>query len=345
MTAGLNAMDTFGAETWQRQDRFSLVPEVAGLSYHTGIYKHLAGMDPARHNDRFSHLWFWTQQNGLNEPEYVMPQVRVETCIAPFAFETRFIEAGAQAPEPHLVESLGPWAYKVEFGTRSTLGVRHNADYIYHRYRSSLLVDTASAIAGDHRSGLTVLDVACHCGVFSLQFAERGFRHVHGVDLRQENVRQAEYLRNTFGVSNVVFSQGNARDLNSLPAADVVFCGGLLYHVTFPIELLYSLWTKTREFLVLDTLTHKHPFSGFHLVCNKDVNYSAEGEFSYELHPTYRAVCDALYAVGFKVVYELVGSGAANVPNYDSGNVRSFIAAKSDRGLLPDFVERLNHRP
>jgi len=321
--------------------QFSLVPEVTSLRYNSNIYSDLAGMDPAKHSNRFSHWWFWTQQNGLNEPEYLMPQIRVETHVAPFTFERRFVDSGRAIPERQQISALDPWAYQVEFGPASTLGVRHNADYIYHRYRASLLVDTAAAIAGESRSSMSVLDVACHCGVFSLEFAERGFRHVTGVDLRPSNIRQAYFLRDTFGVQNTVFLEKNVRMLQDLPVADVVFCGGLLYHVTFPMELMYNLWTKTGQFLVFDTLTHKHPFSGFHLVCNKDVNYSAEGEFGYELHPTYRAVCDGLYAVGFKVVYELVGSGASDAPNYDSGNVRSFVAGKSDDGMLPEFVNRL----
>jgi ubiquinone/menaquinone biosynthesis C-methylase UbiE len=302
-------------------------------------------MDPAKHKTRFNHWWFFVQHNGLNEPEYLMPQIRVETHVEPFIFEQRFLNAGRTAPEQDQINALAPWAYQIEFGDISTLGVRTPEDYIYHRYRASLLVDTAAAIAGEHRSSLSVLDVACHCGVFSLQFAERGFRNVTGVDLRSSNIRQAQFLRDIFDVPNVLFVEKNARKLQDFPVTDIVFCGGLLYHVTFPLELIHDLWKTTGQFLVFDTLTHTHPFSGFHLVCDKNVNYSAEGEFSYEFHPTYRAVCDALYAVGFKVIYELIGSGAANAPHYHSGNVRSFVAAKSDLGMLPDFINRLSRRP
>lgn len=89
-----------------------------------------------------------------------------------------------------------------------------------HRYGKSLLIDTIACIAGSRASTLTVLDVACHCGLFTLELAERGFGQVTGLDLRERNVSHARFLA--------------------------------------------------------------------------DVEYSAEGETHYELHPTYRALCDAL---------------------------------------------------
>ena len=93
---------------------------------------------------------------------------------------------------------------------------------------------------------------------------------------------------------------------------------------------------------MLDSLCHNYPLSAFHPVCGKNVDYSAEGETHYELHPTYRALCDALYAVGFTTVYELIGDLAPEVPHYAQGNVRSFVAAKNDAGLLSDFLRRLS---
>jgi hypothetical protein len=71
------------------------------------------------------------------------------------------------------------------------------------------------------------------------------------------------------------------------------------------------------------------------------VAYSAEGEFSYELQPTYRAVCEALKAVGFATIYEVIGDKGGEVPLYESGNVRTFVAAKHSGRLLDEFVASL----
>jgi|GEM_PF-1242497 len=319
-------------------DRILHVPPTS--SYQAAIYDVFTGMDPKDHQNRFAKWWFYNDKNGQNVPEYLMPQLQVDTDIEPFTFERRFIAEGMKPPSKQEIEALAPWAYQVEFDGVSTLNERKAEDWIYHRYRRSLLVETAARIAGNHKSKLSVLDVACHCGVFSLEFAEQGFGSIRATDLRPENIRQARFLSKTFNINNVSFAEGNARDIGKAEPADVVFCGGLLYHVTFPMELLKSLFAVTREFLVFDTLTHKQPFSGFYLVCNKDVGYSAEGEFHYEFHPTYRAVCDGLYAVGFKTIYEIVGSSAAEVEHYASGNVRSFVAVRNEGGLFADYVSR-----
>lgn len=318
-----------------------LISDIRNLEYNREIYGNLSGIAPEEHYHRFEHWWAWANAHKLNEPEYLFPQMHVPTQIAPFTFERKFANAGWPPPGKREIEEKAPWAYQVEFGNEvSTLGVRQDAEWKYHRYRASLLVNTAASIAGRDISRMSVLDVACHCGVFSLEFAERGFRETHGIDLRPENIAQATWLAQVFRTANVSFDRLNVWEAASLPPRDVVFCGGLLYHVTYPMKLLSTLYDLTDDFLVLDTLTHKYPFSGFHLVCNKNVGYSAEGEYHYELHPTYRAVCDALQAVGFTHIYEVFGS-PVGVPNYDSVNVRSFLAAKSQNSRLVRFAQSL----
>jgi hypothetical protein len=305
------------------------------------VYGDATGMRPSGHDRRFSCWWAWAERHGLNRPEYLLPQLRIPTSIAPFSFEQRFLREALPEPAPELVQRLGPWAYQVEMGRVSTLGVRHAADWTYHRYRNSLLIDTITRISGPMAATLSVLDVACHCGLFTLELAERGFGQVTGLDLRPRNIDQACFLADVFRVPNASFRTMNARDLGSVPPADIVLCAGLLYHVTFPFDLLRSLFAVTRQFLVLDSLCHNYALSAFHPVCGKDVDYSAEGETHYELHPTYRALCDSLYAVGFTTVFELIGDLASDVPHYAEGNVRSFIATKDDTGLFGDFVRRL----
>ncbi len=319
----------------------TVVDDTAQLSYNRAVFGDVGGMLPAGHDDRFGHWWAWAESHGLNAAEYLMPQLRVATSIAPFAFEQRFIAEDLAKPSQQQIDQLAPWAYQIEMGDVSTLGIRNDADWRYHRYRGSLLVDTAAAIAGRRAPDLSVMDIGCHCGVFSLEFAERGFGPVSGMDLRPANIAQARFLAEVFRVNNVSFRQVNARDITRTPPADIVFCGGLLYHVTFPMELLRDLYAVTKEFLVLDSLCHNYALSAFHLVCGKNVDYSAEGEMHYEFHPTYRALCDGLYAVGFNMVYEIIGDRAAEVPHYATGNVRSFVAAKTDRGLLGEWLASL----
>ena len=53
---------------------------------------------------------------------------------------------------------------------------------------------------------------------------------------------------------------------------------------------------------------HREPVSAFLQMLNKDVSRHSEGEYNVELHPTYRAMIDLMYAVGFTRVMEVVAS-------------------------------------
>lgn len=306
------------------------------------IYGNNPGASLERQADRYTDFCLWAEANGHNPVEFLLPQIRVKTTIEPFSFETRFAKMNRTPPSAETLARFEPWHYTINFGAAATRKFRLPMEWHFHRYRSSMLVGLARDVAGEDRSRLSVLDVACHCGVFALDFAERGFGSVRGLDLREENIRQAQFLAETFGVPNTQFSIANARMLGKSEPADIVFCAGLLYHLTFPMELLTDLFNVTREFAIIDTCAQKHPFSGFHLICSKDTDLSIEGEAVYELMPTYRGVVDALHAVGFEEVYEILGDRAAEVPGYQHYNVRSFLAVKNRTGLFEKFRTKLS---
>jgi len=304
------------------------------------IYQDNPGSSLENQSSRFTSACLWADANGHNQVEYLLPQIHVKTEIEPFLFERRFAREKATPPSVEQLEALAPWHYQIEFGLVATRPWRLMMEWGFHRYRASMLVALAAEIAGRARSSLSVLDVACHCGVFSLEFAERGFGSVRGLDIRKENIEQAQFLARTFGISNASFGIANARDLAQAGQADIVFCAGLIYHVTFPMELFANIYDRTKEFAVIDTVAQKHPFSGFHLVCSKDPALSIEGETHYEFMPTYRALIDALHAVGFEEVYEVLGDRAAEVPLYQDHNVRSFVAVKNRDGVFKAFRSR-----
>merc|ERR1711920_639271 len=113
-----------------------------------------------------------------------------------------------------------------------------------------------------------------------MEFASTGFAKVTGIDLRKENIAQANFLSRAFEVPNVRFIEDNVRNLAKYGKHDVVFCGGLLYHVTFPYEFIMDLFNAANEFVILDSRANRDAFSGFNLVMNKNVASSLEGEFS-----------------------------------------------------------------
>lgn len=283
----------------------------------------------ARHTKRAKN-WFYGDPHGRRHIEFLLPQLRRETVIGPFSFEKKERLTASEDALRAEAGKLDPWVYRFELGDFVTKPSRDDTDWLYHRYRSSLLIGTIMDLLGDRAAKASVIDVACHCGPFALELKERGVGTVRGVDLRENNIAQAKFLAKAFNVPGVEFDVLNVRELSTLPKVDVAFCGGLLYHVTFPLELMRDLHDACTDFLVLDTVAHREPISSFHLVCNKPVAYSAEGEAHYEFQPTYRAVIDGLRAVGFKHLVEIVGDRAADVPGYRDGVVRSIVAFKED---------------
>ncbi len=275
--------------------------------------------------DFYARFCIWADSNGFSTPEFLLPQIVRKTQIAPFRFEQR--SGDLEPPPRNEIDSMAPWDYQIEWSGITSKNVRQEGDWTFHRYRSSLLVDLASDIAGTAKADMSVLDVACHCGVFALEFSEAGFGRVKGLDLRESNIRQAHFLKKTFDCSNVSFDVANARDVRS-HAADVVFCAGLFYHVTFPVELITDLFNATGKFLIFDSLAHKHPFSGFHVVGGRDIQRSLEGDNQIELMPTYRAIIDLLRAAGFSEIYEILGDQASSIHLYKTNHIRSFVAVK-----------------
>ena len=278
-------------------------------------------------NDFFTRFCVWANHNDLNTPEFLLPQIEMDEPVGPFRFEHRFAGSGTNPPTREEIDRLALWDYQIEWGETSTLGQRRAEEWRFHRYRASLFPALAAYVAGDDRASLSVLDVACHCGIMALEFAERGFGDVLGLELRGHNVAQAKFLKQTFSVPNVDFMVENARNLRRYKA-DVVFCGGLLYHVTFPVELVTDLFKATGKFLIFDSLSQNHPFSGFHILGDRNVNRTLDGDNPIELIPTYRAMIDLLRNAGFDNIFEILGTQAPTVPYYKTRNVRSFLAVK-----------------
>lgn len=287
-------------------------------------------------NTFFTRYCMWATQNGLDTPEFLLPQIQMEEPICPFLFEQRFARLGLKPPPKEEIDRLAPWDYQIEWGSVSTLGKRADEEWLFHRYRASMFPALAAYLLGEDRTRLSVLDVACHCGIMALEFAERGFGRVTGLELREHNVSQAKFLSETFSVPNADFFVENARNLNRYKA-DVVFCGGVLYHVTFPVELVTDLFNATGKFLIFDSLCQNHPFSGFHILGDRNVKRTLDGDNAIELIPTYRSMIDLMRNAGFDSIFEILGSEALNVPFYKTRNVRSFLAVKPGVAL-PSLV-------
>lgn len=260
--------------------------------------------------------------------EYLTPRIICGQSQKEFEFISRPITI----PSVEMQEEIGrlaPWTYHVEVPGATTIGHNtYNEGTIrFHRYRANLICNTVAQMLGSDLTTSTFLDIGCNCGFFTLEMAARGAFHVMGLDFRQENIEQAKFLKRAFGVSSSDFSTQNVKDLeDDGHLFDVVLNLGLMYHLSTPFEILRSCYLSTKQFCVIDTISHTEPISAYH-VQMKDPNISIEGDLSFELQPTYRGILDTIKAAGFGEVVEIVAP-TDDIELYDSASRRCLVAFK-----------------
>ena len=267
--------------------------------------------------------------------EFLLPLHRKVIRLREFGF----IEARRTNPlwtKERLLEAihrLGQWEYYFAFtyGLNTSLNASFNERTIdFHRYRSGLISATIMQLLGAEAASAHVLDLACHCGLFSFDVAFRGVGLVHGIEYREKNLAQAEFLKDYYNVGNVSFAQGDVYQLDVCPA-DVVMCLGLLYHVVRPVEVLELCYRSASKFVVIESICHKEPISAYKVVGDKNVAVAIEGTRRIELQPTYRGLIDTLRQVGFPTIIEVVGECETPIELFTDGYRRCLIAFKEER--------------
>jgi SAM-dependent methyltransferase len=229
------------------------------------------------------------------------------------------------------VHELGPWRVPFQLGhglgtMRGPVLAPRSRNRIL--FRRELITGTVARILGESLAQITVLDIGCNCGMFSLDIAARGAKSVDGVDLRRENIAQARFLAEHYGIGNATFEVSDARNARPDRTWDVVLNLGVLYHVTQPLEFIRETYRLCNRFAVIDTVVHLEPVSGYFLFGEKPVDKSTEGAEEFEFHPTYRGALDTIRYAGFSEVFEIVGTARPPHELYQKGIRRCFLAVK-----------------
>lgn len=202
------------------------------------------------------------------------------------------------------MQALAPW----DFWFQLAPGLTSNDNTVTRNRmvcRSSLISATVARLLGDRLGKTHILDMGSHSGFFSFDMAARGAASVTGVELREENLAQAHFLREVYGLDQVEFIQGDVCAYRPDRQYEVVLNLGLLYHVIDPVSLVRQTFDLCSEFAVIDTLCHKEPISAYIAAFNKDTAGRGEGRHTAEMHPTYRALIDTMHDAGFVDLLEL----------------------------------------
>ena len=120
---------------------------------------------------------------------------------------------------------------------------------------SDLRTEVVVTHAGGTIEGLSVIDLGCLEGAFSLEFARRGAARVLGVEARPLNARRCEIAASLLGLDNVSFVVDDVdHALESCTSPfDVVFASGILYHLSDPAAFLRRARSACSQFALIDT--------------------------------------------------------------------------------------------
>ncbi len=104
---------------------------------------------------------------------------------------------------------------------------------------------------GDRR-GVRLADLGCLEGGFAVEFARMGF-DVLGLEVRESNLAACRHVKAHTHLPNLAFVGDNAMNIARHGAFDVLFCGGLLYHLDRPREFLQLASAACRRVLIAQT--------------------------------------------------------------------------------------------
>jgi len=124
-----------------------------------------------------------------------------------------------------------------------------------HSWRAAIIepVVRGALAAGGPRA--TLVDLACSEGWFAHRALKWGASRVVGVDIRPENIRRAELVRDHLQVDpqRLSFGVGDVYEAGDLGVFDVVLCLGLIYHLENPIGALRVARALTGRLCVVES--------------------------------------------------------------------------------------------
>lgn len=135
------------------------------------------------------------------------------------------------------IAELGPWFHNLEIDGVQTAPTHFLGDYPrekFERFSHALPTDL---------TGLSVLDIGCNAGFYSLEMKRRGAKRVLGIDSEPLYLEQARFVSHELGV-DIEYRLMSVFDIALLRERfDLVLFMGVLYHLRHPLlalDLLYE---------------------------------------------------------------------------------------------------------
>ncbi|CAG1064976.1 tRNA U34 carboxymethyltransferase [uncultured bacterium] len=132
---------------------------------------------------------------------------------------------------------LGPWFQNIDLR-----GVKTAPEHFLGDYPNMKWKKFAHAVPED-LSGMSVLDIGCNAGFYSVEMKKRGAESVLGIDSDEDYLKQARFASSVLGY-DVEFMRMSVYDVERLGRKfDLVLFMGVLYHLRHPLlalDLIYE---------------------------------------------------------------------------------------------------------
>ena len=130
------------------------------------------------------------------------------------------------------IDELGPWFHNLHLHGLQTAPYHFLGDYPAVKFASF-----RNVIPQD-LTGMTVLDIGCNAGFYSMEMKRRGADRVIGIDTDERYLKQARFAAELTGI-DVDFRQLAVWDVAKLGERfDLVIFMGVLYHLRHPLLAL-----------------------------------------------------------------------------------------------------------
>lgn len=130
------------------------------------------------------------------------------------------------------IERLGPWFQNIDIRGVKTAPAHFLGDYPsvkWKRFEHAVPKDL---------SGMSVLEIGCNAGFYSMEMKKRGAKSVLGIDTDEDYLAQARFASSALGF-DIAFERMSVYDVAKLGRRfDVVMFMGVLYHLRYPLLAL-----------------------------------------------------------------------------------------------------------
>jgi len=145
---------------------------------------------------------------------------------------TRFPAGYAPEEIERRANELGPWFHNI-----SLFGVQTAPNHFLGDYPTAKWRSFADALPQD-LSGLSVLDVGCNGGFYSIEMKRRGADRVLGIDHDDSYLNQARFAAEVLSLE-ISFERMSVYEIPKLRETfDVVLFMGVFYHLRYPLLAL-----------------------------------------------------------------------------------------------------------